>query len=107
MSGARLKAVWWQPPDGEQFFAGWYDSKLDVECEVEDQEAFPRRCIPVGVRVQTQSSRAEFFRDVKCSQPLFDSGSDGSDTRFLILEDEGICARKRVFKPGKRANLDR
>lgn len=70
VSGARLKARFYEVDDGAKQFVGWYDSLLDIDCSF-FETSLGLRCLPPTTAV----TLANYYLDSLCTQPLGISGT--------------------------------
>ena len=59
--GSRLKARWFETPDHQRSFAGWYDSQLGTSCAVRAWLLWLRARLPLSLRptVRSKASRSQ------------------------------------------------
>lgn len=96
--GKRLKTRWYQAPDGQRSFAGWYDSMLKARCSFRTAMDGESRCLPDGLGV------GPFFADPDCATPIA-VDSYGACQKFdyaLRSDSSNACqTRWRVYRLGE------
>lgn len=78
--------------DGAQAFMGWYDTVLEIECNMGVvAEDGTRRCLPMGNYVFNQGH----FADSDCTRQLFSTGKlrdcPSFDVAWLTLQTSNNC----------------
>ena len=109
-SGSRIKAKVVFTPGGAQSFAGWYDTKLDVDCRFRTASDGKNRCLPV-LSLYVNS----YYGDLTCSQkPLallsdanYVGAYNGKVPKWIVwsqgnVDDNGcaLSATTRYFHTG-------
>lgn len=103
VSGSRLKLRMLRGDDGSAQVAGWYDSKLGVQCYAGVAGDGVTRCLPSG------ATAASYFSDAACTVRLAQAIKGCTPSTYATVADVGSCAvatRTRFFHVGAKIQSD-
>lgn len=81
-SGARLRAITYEPASGEPFFGGWYDTELEQTCSFRRNADGRLRCEP-----HTELTLGIRYLDAGCTEPVYEPYAPACAASYVLPRD--------------------